>query len=77
MNPLSFGDTLSPSLGGLSVHYGRSVLGVSPPLFHVLMLWVLCEFVVTLGSKGKADVSVGRLLICSTKVRIQFSWLYF
>lgn len=48
MNPLSFGDTLSPSPGGLSVHYGRAVLGVSPPLFHVLMLWVLWVFCNTL-----------------------------
>lgn len=63
MNPLSVGDTLSQSLGGLSVHYGRAVLRVSPPLFHVLMLWVLCEFVVTFGSKGKSDVSVGRVLL--------------
>lgn len=45
------------------VHYGRPVLGVSPPLFLVLMLWVLCEFLLTLGSKGKSDVSVGRVLL--------------
>lgn len=29
MNPLSGGDTLSPSDGGLSVHYGKAVPGVS------------------------------------------------
>ena len=83
MNPLSFGDTLSPSPGGLSVHYGRAVLGVSSPLFHVLMLWVLCEFVVTLGSKGKSDVSVDRVLLYTQTADLwhksadTISWLFF
>lgn len=47
------------------------MLGVSPPLFHVLMLWVLCEFVVTLSSKGKSDVSVGRGLLYAQTADLQ------